>query len=113
MLAPSSWVYCNKKLCAKVNAQWNFFFKHFFEKRLFKTLVNATESNSPHFRVDKIWSVAHDDFQSAVFVCVLPSWYQVLHMQTLVRFFGIYTCLAGQRDLNRLEDWLICQHVDF
>jgi len=83
VLAAGSRIDSDKKTSVEVDSELNRFVKHLFQKRLFKTLVDAVESNATHFGVDQIRPVAHDNFQASVFVGVLPPWNQMLHMQTV------------------------------
>ena len=62
ILPPRRRVHRHEERCARYDGNLNRDGKHALQIVLLETLVDAAESHAPHFRVDQIRPVAHDDF---------------------------------------------------
>ena len=65
------WINRDEKGCTRCDCKLYVDSKHFLQVILFETLVNATEGNTTHFRIDKIWTITHNNFQTSMFIGIL------------------------------------------
>jgi len=80
MLASGRGVHGDVKRRIEGDVQRNRLVEHLFEERLLETLVDAVEGNATHLGINQIRTVAHDNFQPSMLVCILPPRNQMLHV---------------------------------
>jgi len=88
VFASRRWIDSDEKPRIECDVERNRFIEHLFQKWLLEALVDTVEGHTTHLGINEVRTVAHDNFQPAMLVGILPSWNQMLHVQTADGFFS-------------------------